>query len=178
MSNKAEDNQSGLGLPSAVANPAENIPTSDEIPPELLDILNRNPQSRDLLLTVARSTLQTTKGLYPPPLMMAEYQKIDPAINTQILSQAKSQAEHRRNLEVLSTQRSEDRLDAAQRGQQVVAVGSLLVAAAMILAPIVLRSEVSWQIVFAATLIAAVGIGGRPAATVLTTWLAKRLPKE
>lgn len=143
-------------------------------PIEIVKHLGRSPN----LLAAIEMSLQSTTGSYPPPAMMAEYNKIDPAINQQILSEAKLQADHRRSLEKLATARSEDRQDKAQKNQQIVALFSLVAAVIIIALPLYLTGSIGWPIAIAAALIGAVGVGGRPAATILTAYIAKQFPRE
>lgn len=147
-------------------------------PAEIIEMLKGgSKEPPEAILSAIRMTLQSTRGNYPPPMMMEEYKKIDPAINQQILSEAKTQGDHRRGLEKFSTERSEKRLDKAQGYQQIVALTSLVAAVAIIGMSLYWTHSVGWPTAIAAALIGAVGIGGRPAATILTSYIAKRIPR-
>jgi uncharacterized membrane protein len=143
---------------------------------QLIETLGHSEGSEAFIQAIRTITMQSTTGAYPPPAMMAEYKEIDPAINAHILSEAKTQADHRRELEKKSTEASERRLDKAQRYQQATAMGSLVTAVIIVGFSLYFTHTVTWPLAVAATLIASVGIGGRPVATILTTYFAKRLP--
>jgi hypothetical protein len=168
MNNEEEDGSDDPDFPSSLT-------LSDEV----VEAFRRETAERpEAVLHAIQMTMQATSGAYPPPAMMAEYKTVDPAINAQILAEAKLQAEHRRGLERLASERSENRLDMAQANQQWVAIASLVAAVLIFGLSFWIQRKVSWPVATAALLIAGIGIGGRPAATVLTTYIANRFSQH
>jgi len=65
----------------------------------------------------------------PPPSILKEYQEIDPALVGKIIQWTELQSDHRKTLEKLRTERSENRFDRGQWIAATVAIGGLCLAA-------------------------------------------------
>lgn len=141
--------------------------------PEILQEMGIDPNSDpeslvSILLT--KMVSQSTVGAYPPPMMLKEYNDIDPKIVEEILDGAKIQRDHRIAIENRVTDKSQARMDKAQKGQTFTAIFSIVVAALLAGVPPIFGVSIPWIVPI--TLIA-VGVGGRPTATVLTKWIAR-----
>jgi len=154
------------------ATPSAGVVDGEDVA-ELLSGLGIDPDAEpDELVSVLLTKIvsQSTSGPYPPPMMLKEYKDIDPKIVDEILDGAKSQREHRMALENRVTDASQERQTRAQNQQTAIAVTSMIVGAALAAFPPFF--EVSVPSVIPISLIA-IGVGGRPVATILTKLIAR-----
>jgi uncharacterized membrane protein len=144
---------------------SQSLGRNDSDLSDAIELLGQEePELRHVLQVMA----QATAGPYPPPMMLREYKQIDPAIVEHILDRANKQSQHRQELEQLTTSGSERRLDRAQRHQTLIAILAVVGGVGLVGVTQALNHPVSW--VFPAILVA-IGVGGRPVATIATRWL-------
>jgi uncharacterized membrane protein len=94
--------------------------------------------------------------LAPPPILK-EYQSIKPELVDKLIEWTEKQATHRRDLERIRTERSENRFDRGQKIAASVALGGLILAA----------GEGILGNPWVAAIIAVVAIGGPTAAIIM-----------
>lgn len=161
----------------------ENREKSEILPPEmdagkiddvLAEILPPESDAR-LRQVIEVMIAQSTVGPYPPPAMLREYKQIDAKIFDAIVDGARIQADHRRALELKATDGSERRLNRAASAQTLVAVLSIVSACLLVGGMEYTDHKIDW--IFPCVLIA-VGVGGRPVATVMTRWLTARVQSQ
>jgi hypothetical protein len=106
-----------------------------QIPAELESVLRKfGVDVRDVNASKVLAAVSLTKmvsGALPfvPPAILQEYKNVSPELVGKLVEWTETQAKHRRDLETLSANRSENRLDRGQWIAGAVALGGLSLAA-------------------------------------------------
>jgi uncharacterized membrane protein len=165
----SEDNKNGNKTPNE---PALDKPTASQpefIPPALDSALRTaGIDTRDpnvfRALQISLTMMFSGSLPLPPPEILKEYENIRPELVNKLVEWTEQQAGHRRSLEVVKVQRTENRYDRGQTIAASVAIGGLIISG------IVGIFGNPWV----AAVIAIVSVGGPTAAI----WLARNIRSQ
>jgi uncharacterized membrane protein len=139
----------------------------DILPPETAEAFREiGIDTAEKAARVIALTASISRSPFPSPVMLKAYDDYRPGTGPEVMEWIKDQTRHRQSLERKRTDRSENRLDRAQRNSFVIGLFGLALAAG-----------ISYWSTLVGIVIAVVSVGGPASATVVARIL-DRLDKK